>query len=590
MARELARVAPDCALSPVQAGRIRPGSIVGLSICMDKRTLLAFALMAVVIVVTPLLFPSSRRTPAAPSDTTRTVSQPAAPAPPAVSAAPVASQSAVPAASAPPAPAGSIDTVSLSTARARYVFQNPGATPATATILGFKDLKPGRRDTAAHIEQPRVFGPLLHYRLNNGGQIIALDTIRFSVQQSGGTVTFTSSTPAITIAYVQTSDAYRMNVRGSIGGVVPGAALLIDLPNEIRSVEADTLDDMRHLAYAYRTPLRDVTTIPFSKLDTTVRADTGGMQWVGARNKYWLVALMKPVGTAAGAEFRGLATRRDTAAGKVVRTAHATTSLPLTNGQFSFDLYVGPQSWQELHAMGNELENVNTYAGWIPGVQPFATLIMRVLLWMKATFHVNYGWVLVLFGVAIRLILWPLNQKAMRTSIQMQRLQPELQEIQRKYKTEPEKQREALVKVYQAHGMSPFSPMLGCLPMLLPMPVLFALYFVFQNTIEFRGVSFLWLPDISLRDPYYIIPILMGASMLLLSWIGMRGMPPNPQTKMMSYMMPAMFTIMFLNLASGLNLYYAVQNVAALPQQWIITRERAKAGVSTAPATRGRKT
>jgi YidC/Oxa1 family membrane protein insertase len=233
---------------------------------------------------------------------------------------------------------------------------------------------------------------------------------------------------------------------------------------------------------------------------------------------------------------------------------------------------------------------VNSYAGWIPGVQPFATLIMRVLLWMKATFHVNYGWVLVLFGIAIRLILWPLNQKAMRTSIQMQRLQPELQELQKKYKNEPEKQRDALVKVYQAHGMCPFSPMLGCLPMVLPMPVLFALYFVFQNTIEFRGVSFLWLPDISLRDPYYIIPLLMGASMLLLSWIGMRGMPPNPQTKMMSYMMPAMFTVMFLNLASGLNLYYAVQNVAALPQQWIITRERAKAGVSMAPASRGRKT
>jgi YidC/Oxa1 family membrane protein insertase len=174
----------------------------------------------------------------------------------------------------------------------------------------------------------------------------------------------------------------------------------------------------------------------------------------------------------------------------------------------------------------------------------------------------------------------------MRTSMQMQRLQPELQEIQKKYKTDPDKQRDALVKLYSAHGMSPLSPMLGCLPMLLPMPVLFALYFVFQNTIEFRGVQFLWLPDISLRDPYYIIPVVMGASMFLLSWIGMRSMPPNPQTKMMSYMMPVMFTVMFLNFASGLNLYYAVQNIAALPQQWILTRERAKAGVvaSTAPA------
>lgn len=555
---------------------------------MDKRTLLAFALMAIVIVVTPLLFPSSRRTPVPATDTARATQQQPATASPPTPAAPASR----PTVEAPPASAmtQSLDTISLSTSRARYVFQNPGAVPLVARIFGFKDLRPGRRDTSAVVEQRRAYGPLLHYRLNEGGQIIALDTVRFAVQQSGGTTTFTSNAPAITISYAQTPDGYRMNVRGSVETAAPGATLLIDLPSELRSVEADTLDDMRHLAYAYRVPLRDVTTIPFSKLDTATRVDTGGMQWVAARNKYWLVALMKPVGTASGAEFRGLAARRDTTPGKVVHTAHATTSLPLTDGQFSFDLYVGPQTWQELHAMGNELENVNTYAGWIPGVQPFATLIMRVLLWMKATFHVNYGWVLVLFGVAIRLILWPLNQKAMRTSIQMQRLQPELQEIQRKYKTEPEKQREALVKVYQAHGMSPFSPMLGCLPMVLPMPVLFALYFVFQNTIEFRGVSFLWLPDISLRDPYYIIPLLMGASMLLLSWIGMRGMPPNPQTKMMSYMMPAMFTIMFLNLASGLNLYYAVQNVAALPQQWIITRERARAGVSTPPALRARKT
>jgi YidC/Oxa1 family membrane protein insertase len=115
--------------------------------------------------------------------------------------------------------------------------------------------------------------------------------------------------------------------------------------------------------------------------------------------------------------------------------------------------------------------------------------------------------------------------------------------------------------------------------MLLPMPILYALYFVFQNTIEFRGVSFLWLPDLALRDPYYITPIVMGASMFLLSWIGMRAAPPNPQTKMMSYMMPVMFTVLFINFASGLNLYYAVQNLASLPQQWLVAKQRKSAGL-----------
>jgi YidC/Oxa1 family membrane protein insertase len=99
------------------------------------------------------------------------------------------------------------------------------------------------------------------------------------------------------------------------------------------------------------------------------------------------------------------------------------------------------------------------------------------------------------------------------------------------------------------------------------------------------------LPDLSLRDPYYIMPLFMGVSMFVLSWIGMRAAPPNPQTKMMSYMMPAVMTLVLLNLPSGLNLYYAVQNVAALPQQWLLTRERMKAApAAPAPAPlRGRR-
>jgi YidC/Oxa1 family membrane protein insertase len=106
------------------------------------------------------------------------------------------------------------------------------------------------------------------------------------------------------------------------------------------------------------------------------------------------------------------------------------------------------------------------------------------------------------------------------------------------------------------------------------MPVLFALFFVFANTIEFRGVPFLWLPDLSRADPYYIIPIVMGLSMFVLSKVGQIGMPPNPQTKMMLYFMPVFLTLLFLNFASGLNLYYAVSNIFSIPQQYLIARRR----------------
>ena len=133
-----------------------------------------------------------------------------------------------------------------------------------------------------------------------------------------------------------------------------------------------------------------------------------------------------------------------------------------------------------------------------------------------------------------------------------------------------------MMRVYKDHNMSPFSALSGCLPMLIPLPVFFALFFVFQNTIEFRGVPFLWFPDISLKDPYYIVPVLVAITAMLLSWIGMRGIKAGDQQKIMMYMMPAVMLVVFLNMAAGLNLYYLVQNLASLPQQWLISQERAK--------------
>ena len=131
-----------------------------------------------------------------------------------------------------------------------------------------------------------------------------------------------------------------------------------------------------------------------------------------------------------------------------------------------------------------------------------------------------------------------------------------------------------MMKVYKEHGVNPLG---SCLPMLLPFPILITLFFVFQNTIEFRGVPFLWIPDLSLNDPIYVVPLVMGGSMMLLSWIGQRGMETNPQMKMFTYVLPVVFTFMFARFAAGLNMYYAASNIASLPQQMYLSRERRKA-------------
>jgi YidC/Oxa1 family membrane protein insertase len=183
----------------------------------------------------------------------------------------------------------------------------------------------------------------------------------------------------------------------------------------------------------------------------------------------------------------------------------------------------------------------------------------------------GYRLVLVLFGILVRVLLWPLNQKAMMSSVAMQAVQPLMKDLQARHKDDPQRLQQETMKLYKEHKVNPLG---GCLPMLLPFPILLALFFVFANTIEFRGVPFLWLPDLSLRDPYYIIPVVMGASMWALSKLGQMGMPPNPQAKMMTTVMPIMMTVLFVNFASGLNLYYAVSNLVSLPQQYLINQAR----------------
>jgi YidC/Oxa1 family membrane protein insertase len=577
---------------------------------MDKRLFLALLLTALVVVMTPIVFPTPRPsrtltdTLTATSAATRAADRAAAP--PGTSA-----QSGAPPAAGELTPAPATDATrraSVDTARAAaaaiaettvvraggstYRFINPGAAPVSVALDNFESLRPSERGS---VDLVRSGDQLLRYRLVVGADTIALDTIPMRASVRSGPrgeqiVTFTGGPPTVALSYTipAGSDTHLAVVEGRVDDVPPGRALLlVDLPRTLRTQEADTLEDLRHLAYAFKRGNEEVNSTGFGKLDaTTAREESGSLAWVAVRNKYFITALLG-VGNEspfAGVRLAGVPHPQRA----VAREGRATAIMPLRDGTFRFQVYAGPQKYTRLHALGRDLENVNPYGGWMHGfVQPFATIVMRILLWIKRTTQLNYGWVLVIFGVMVRLLIWPLNQSAMRSSLRMQRLQPQLQEIQKKYRHDPERQREALMKLYQEHGMNPFAPILGCLPMLLPMPVLFALYFVFQNTIEFRGVSFLWLPDLALKDPYYITPLLMGLSMLLLSWIGMKGAPQTPQTKMIGYMMPAMMTVLFWNFPSGLNLYYGVQNLVALPQQWMLTRERVKAtGTSGAASAR----
>jgi YidC/Oxa1 family membrane protein insertase len=569
---------------------------------MDKRFFTALLLVALVVAITPILFPTPRRpVPVAGADsvTPRDSGARAASGLPDANgvADQPAGQPAIGTGTGTPAASVRPETTTVTAGSATYRFSNVGARPVSVVLDDYYALSRGGR-LPQHVELVRPNEWLLRYHLVTRGDTVSLDAVPFIATRMGNELRFTGSAAGmpVTIAYQFTGEDHLLRVSGTIQGAPPGSYVAIDLPSGLRSQEADTVDDAQHLAYAVKPKNTNATGIPFSKLSTgESRLEKDSLTWVVAKSKYFLVGLLRPEGGQPFVELTAIGGPRAPGS-KLATRASATTVMPLRDGAFGFELYAGPMKWRKLHALGRDFENANPYGGILQGVvQPFATIVMRLLLWMKENLGFGYGWILVLFGITVRLIMWPLNQSAMRTSLKMQRIQPQVQAIQERYKSDPEKLRDEMMKVYKEHGMSPFSTFSGCLPMLLPMPILFALYYVFNNTIEFRGVSFLWLPDISLRDPFFITPILMGLSMFLMSWVGMRNSPPNPQAKMMMFMMPVMLTVLFFNFASGLNLYYAVQNIAAIPQQWLLARERGKEPTVTGivrgtpmPAQKGR--
>ena len=205
-------------------------------------------------------------------------------------------------------------------------------------------------------------------------------------------------------------------------------------------------------------------------------------------------------------------------------------------------------------------------------VQPFATMVIGCS-GMKATLGLSYGWILVIVGIAVHLLgAQPARNEQLHADAAHQ---PELQPCRRSTRATPAKLQAEMMKLYRARK-SPFSSLSGCLPMLIPLRDLPSRASSSSRTRSSSAACrFIWLPDISIKDPLYVLPVLVAVTAMLLSYIDARHEVERPAEEMM-YMMPAMMLFIFLNMASGLNLYYLVQNLASLPQQWLISQERGR--------------
>lgn len=374
------------------------------------------------------------------------------------------------------------------------------------------------------------------------------------------------------VTYTFQPELYVVQVSGQIEGLDAGV-IFLELGDGLPFNEQQEQDEARASAYVLNHLQEGIRAKLLNKV-TGVQVEEGPFFWTAFKSKYFVLALLSGSGEEEEAYLGGVIAQEGAGEFEVLVTA---TQSVRGDGSFSYRLFMGPQEFSRLTSLGEDMQNVNPY-GWKfvrPIVRPFVGIIMAILTFFHENLKLGYGWVLILFGLLMRIVLFPLNQKAMRSQIKNMAVQPLVQEIQAKYKDNPEKLQKEMMKLYKDHG---FNPLGGCLPMLLPWPVLIALFFVFQNTIELRGVPFLWLPDLSAPDPLFILPAFLGISMFLLQWVSMKSMTQtNQQMKMMMYFMPIMMVFIFFRLASGLNLYYSVANIATLPQQIWIARERTKA-------------
>jgi YidC/Oxa1 family membrane protein insertase len=304
-----------------------------------------------------------------------------------------------------------------------------------------------------------------------------------------------------------------------------------------------------------------------------VVSSTGRTDWAAVRSKYFTAAII-PLSTSNYGEVR--------AQENTLSKTTINQEVPIYNFGVGFSsaapaealIYLGPLQYDSIKALNVGLENTLSL-----GLAPIR-FIGRAVLFLLVNLHrfiPNYGIVLIIFSVIIKILVYPLTKKSYQSMKDIQTIQPEVTKLREKFKSDPQKLNQATMNLYKEHGVNPLG---GCLPMLLQMPLLFALFIVFRSTIELRGAPFIfWISDLSQPDaliplpfslPLYgdqisLLPLLMGASMFVQQ--KMTTSQANPQQKMMTQFMSVFFVILFNQFPSGLNLYYTLFNILTILQQ-----------------------
>lgn len=523
---------------------------------MEKRTLIALALAFIILLAYQFFIvgpqPQNIQKPVEKTD-----EQKAIPFKPEASPVPL---------SEPLQPLVTEKEVKVETALYSAVFSTSGATLKHYELKNYED-KTGKNLIllkSPGIEPPLGIGAKDEFELSRVNFHVTGEDLILNENERTGSLIFEYSNAQLFIkrTYTFNNDTYKIEINDQVSG----------LPDYWITLGTDfgIHDNTETSAHVGPVILKDADRIELNAKNLNeAKVYKEGLKWIAQEDKYFFAALV-PLTGAQEAKFWK---KKD----KVVPAFNAK---PGTN---SFILYAGPKEYDRLKALNLGLEHIVDFG--------FFSVIAVPLFWILKLFYKitgNYGWAIILLTLLIRIPFIPLVNKSQKSMKKLQELQPRMAEIKEKYKKDPQRMQKEMMELYKKQKVNPLG---GCLPILLQIPIFFALYKILLISIELRRAPFmLWINDLSAPDSLFghipqwfpliggfavgPLPILMGASMIIQQKMTPTSLDPTQNKIMM--MMPVVFTFLFLNFASGLVLYWFMNNVFSVIQQFYANKKLAK--------------
>jgi YidC/Oxa1 family membrane protein insertase len=541
---------------------------------MDKRTVIGLVLIALVFILWPVYVQWINPKKPAPSQPVSTgpadTSKDTAPAePPALIPGTAPRKQAV---SQPAAATVPVETVTVETPLAIYKLTSRGATFVSIVLKKYYldgkvplELIPPQPGTSFEISLPHHSFYTSALDFKPGAKKLELSgdqkaTLTFTARGEGGR--------PVRIGYDFSAQSY-----------VIGASILVDSLGDWGRdyrigwkggllVTEKRREDALNYFGAYARMGTEVVHQKSFKDDSLKEAALGETFWIASRSKYFAAVIIPKEAPGTGFWAEGIQ-EHDSAglAGKKISVFIGATSRQPAALAGRFTLFVGPLDYNLLRGFGNGLEKLLDLGAAPLTPDVLVEPIAVGMLWLFKSFYKffpNYGIVIIVFSVLIKLLTLPLSRKSAKSMARMAEIQPRLEKLKEKYKKDPKKLNEETLKLYREIGFNPFA---GCLPLLLQFPLFMALYAVLSTSIELRQAPFVfWISDLSAADQFFILPILMTVLMFWQQKLTIR----DPKQKMMVYLLPAIFFFFFFQMPSGLVLYWTLFNLfSVLEQYWV---------------------